>query len=198
MERKIHHPDPECGSGTGVIFTESTLSGAYLIDIQRLEDERGFFARSFCQHEFDDHQLDINFVQCNISFNRSRGTLRGMHYQVSPFEEAKLVRCVRGSIYDVIVDLRPYSETYLKWVGYELSQDNFRMVYVPKGFAHGFITLSDDTEIFYQMSQFYAPQCARGLRWDDPLFQIHWPQPVCSISEKDKNYPDVNLESLIE
>ena len=177
-------------------FHEARLPGAWLIEIERLEDERGFFARSFCQHEFQEHGLDPTVAQCNISQNRLQGTLRGMHFQLPPFAEAKLVRCTRGAIYDAIIDLRPASPAFLRWEAFELSAADCRMLYVPKGFAHGFLTLQDDSEVFYQMSEFYAPQAARGVRWDDPLFGIEWPAPVCRISPKDGAYPDSRPEDF--
>ena len=171
-----------------MIFTETNLPGAYLIEIQKLEDERGFFARSWCQCEFEAHRLNPCLAQCNISFNRKKGTLRGMHYQTAPFEEAKLVRCTRGSIYDVILDLRPGSPNFLQWISVVLSDDNYKMIYIPEGCAHGFQTLADETEVFYQMSQFYAPESARGVRWDDPYFHITWPEDLRTISVKDQAY----------
>ena len=173
-----------------MIFHETKLKGAFVIELERKEDERGFFARAWCQKEFEAHDLKRNLVQANVSYNRKRGTLRGLHYQVAPHEEAKLVRCFRGAIYDVIVDLRPDSPTYLHWIGVELTAENRCMLYVPEGFAHGFQTLEDDTEVFYQVSQFYTPGAERGVRWDDPTFAIEWPaaeQRV--ISEKDRNWP---------
>lgn len=170
-----------------MIFTETKLQGAYLIDIEALADERGFFARSWCQKEFESHGLNPDFVQCNISFNKKKGTLRGLHYQEDPHQEAKLVRCTAGSLFDVIVDLRPDSKTYRQWVAVELSASNHRMLYVPKGFAHGFQTLEDNTEVFYQMSEFYRSECARGIRWDDPSIAIGWPLPITSVSGKDLN-----------
>jgi dTDP-4-dehydrorhamnose 3,5-epimerase len=153
-------------------------------------DERGFFARSWCREEFEAHGLDATVVQTSISYNRLRGTLRGMHYQVDPAPEGKLVRCVRGSIYDVIVDLRRGSSTYLQWAGVELSGANHRMLYIPPYLAHGFITLEDDTEVHYQMTAFHAPDCARGARYDDPAFAIEWPIPVQVIAPKDANWAD--------
>lgn len=170
-------------------FIETKLDGAYLIEPERLEDERGFFARTFCQREFEKHGLNFRIVQCNISHNKKKGTLRGMHYQVAPYEEAKLVSCIRGAIYDVIVDLRPDSSTYCQWFAVELSAENYKILYVPKCFAHGFQTLEEDTEVFYQMSEFYHPECALSVRWDDQAFGIEWPLKVEIISEKDKNYP---------
>ncbi len=173
-----------------MIFQQTKLPGAWVIQIERLEDERGFFARSWCQREFEEHGLNPRLVQCNISFNRQKGTLRGMHFQAAPFEEAKLVRCTRGALYDVIVDLRPLSPTFLQHVGITLTPEESNMLYVPEGFAHGFLTLADDTEVFYQMSEFYVPGAARGLRWDDPVLGIDWPGPVRMISLRDAAYPD--------
>lgn len=171
-------------------FTETRLKGAYLIELERFEDERGFFARSFCRNEFEEHGLDPSIAQCNISHNRTRGTLRGMHHQVAPYEEDKLVSCVRGAIYDVIVDLRPGSASYSRWFGAELTASNYMMVYVPRGFAHGFQTLEDNTVVLYQMSQFYHPECARGVRWNDPALGIEWPDDVRIMSATDRQYPD--------
>jgi len=175
-----------------VIFKETKLKGAYIIEIEPIQDVRGFFARSFCQEEFMEHGLNKSIVQCNMSFNKKRGTLRGMHYQVAPHEEAKLVRCTKGSVYDVIIDLRPASPTYCQWVSVELSAENHRMLYIPEGFAHGFQTLEDNTEVFYQMSEFYHPESARGVRWDDPAFGIEWPVAVNMISLKDISYSSLN------
>jgi dTDP-4-dehydrorhamnose 3,5-epimerase len=172
-----------------MIFHKTELQDAYIIEPRRLADERGFFARSWCQNEFKVHDLNPNLAQCSISFNHARGTLRGMHFQFAPYEEAKVVRCTMGSIYDVIVDIRPDSPTYLKHIGVELNPENRTMLYVPEGFAHGFITLSDNSEVFYQMSEFYNGDSARGYRWDDPAFGIVWPLPVKVISERDATYP---------
>jgi dTDP-4-dehydrorhamnose 3,5-epimerase len=173
-----------------MIFTEIQLKGAFLIELEPLEDDRGFFARSWCKREFDQHGLGTEFVQCNISFNWKRGTLRGMHYQSLPYEEIKLVRCTRGAIYDVVIDLRPESKTFREWVSIELTEDNRKMLYIPKGFAHGFLTLTENTEVFYQMSEFYAPGHAMGVRWNDPAFNIVWPIDVKVISEKDNKFND--------
>jgi len=173
-----------------MIFQKTSLQGAYVIEIERLEDQRGFFARTWCQQEFEAHGLNPRLVQCNISFNKKKGTLRGMHYQVSPFEEAKLIRCTRGALYDVIIDLRSTSPTFMQNFGITLSSEKRNMLYVPEGFAHGFLTLEDNTEVFYQMSEFYAPDYARGVRWNDPAFGIKWPIPVEVISERDASYPD--------
>jgi dTDP-4-dehydrorhamnose 3,5-epimerase len=173
-----------------MIFTEAKLPGAYIVDLAPHYDERGFFSRSWCQREFQEHGLNPNLVQCNISFNKARGTLRGMHLQLAPFGEAKLVRCTRGKILDVIIDLRSASPTYLQWLGVELSAENHRALFVPEGFAHGFQTLEDDSEIFYQMSEFFSPECSRGVRWNDSTFAIYWPLPVSVISDKDASLPN--------
>ncbi|MBU0996136.1 MAG: dTDP-4-dehydrorhamnose 3,5-epimerase [Proteobacteria bacterium] len=171
-------------------FIETPLRDAYIIELEPLSDERGFFARSWCQKEMLDKGLNTDMVQCNVSYNKLAGTLRGMHYQDSPHEEIKLVRCTNGSIYDVIIDLRPDSPTFKKWFGVQLSRQNLKMLYIPKLFAHGFLTLEDDTEVFYQMSEFYYPECAKGIRWNDTLFNIEWPEDVCTISDKDQTYQD--------
>jgi dTDP-4-dehydrorhamnose 3,5-epimerase len=170
-------------------FTETLLKGAYLIEVELREDARGFFARTFCAREFKEHGLETNFVQCSISMNRTRGTLRGMHYQLPPASEAKLVRCTAGAIHDVIVDLRRDSPTYLQHFGVDLTAQNHRAVYVPKMFAHGFQTLEDDTAIFYQISEFYAPDKSTGLGFDDPKLGITWPLPVTAIADKDRTWP---------
>lgn len=177
-----------------MIFSPTRLQGAFLIDLEPRADARGFFARSFCEREFAERGLCVRYPQCNISYNRQRGTLRGMHYNRLPHEEAKLVRCQSGGIYDVIIDLRPGSPTLGQWLGVELTAQNRRMLYIPKGFAHGFLTLSDDAEIFYQMSEPYAPDAGLGLRFDDPGIGIMWPEPVELISERDRNYPDWHPE----
>jgi dTDP-4-dehydrorhamnose 3,5-epimerase len=176
-----------------MIFTETKLKGAYIIELERLQDERGFFARSWCQKEFKAHGLNPRLVQCNISFNAKKGTLRGMHYQIAPFEEAKLIRCTRGAIHDIVVDIRPHSPTFKEYVGLLLTAENRRLVFVPEGFAHGFLTLEGNSEVFYQMSEFYAPDHARGFRWDDPSFKIQWPYDVLVISDRDRNYPEFTL-----
>jgi dTDP-4-dehydrorhamnose 3,5-epimerase len=173
-----------------VNFAETGLSGALIVTVESYADERGFFARSWCTREFAERGLNASLVQCNISGNRVKGTLRGMHYQVAPHAEVKLVRCTRGAIYDVIIDLRESSATFLQHVGVELTADNHRAVYIPEGFAHGFMTLQDDSEVFYQMSAFYEPAAARGVRWSDPIFDISWPLPVTVISARDREYPD--------
>ena len=171
------------------------MHGAFVIDIEKIHDERGFFARSFCRKEFEKHGLRSYFVQCNLSYNVQKGTLRGMHYQTAPYAEAKLVRCTRGAVYDVILDLRPNSETFSQWIALELTAEDYRMFYVPEGFAHGFQTLEDNTEIFYQMSEYYHPECTRGVRWDDPRFGIIWPLPNPTLSLKDRSYPDYSSMS---
>ncbi len=173
-----------------MIFKETKLSRAYIIEIERLEDSRGFFARAWCEKEFEAHGLNSRLVQANVSYNKRKGTLRGMHYQVEPDEEAKLVRCTRGAIYDAIIDLRRESPTHRQWIGVELTGENHKMLYVPEGFAHGFTTLRDDTEATYQVSQFYAPGSERGVRFNDPAFGIEWPLDVQVISDKDANWPD--------
>jgi dTDP-4-dehydrorhamnose 3,5-epimerase len=177
-----------------VIFTETKLKGAYIIELEELKDNRGFFARAWCQHEYEKHGLNARFVQANVSSSIKKGTLRGMHYQISPYEEIKLMRCIKGSIYDVIIDLRPDSSTYAQWIGLELTSENHKMLYVPENFAHGFQTLEDNTEVFYPVSQFYTPGSERGIRYDDPAFGIKWPEiNDLVMSEKDKCWPDYVL-----
>jgi len=173
-----------------MIFTPTELSGAYVIQTERHEDVRGYFARIFCEKDFSARGLETRIAQCSVSFNRRKGTLRGMHFQASPFEEVKLVRCDRGAIYDVIIDLRRESPTFKKHFGIQLDVWNGNMLYVPAGFAHGFQTLEDDTEVFYQISQMYSAEHARGVRWNDPAFGIHWPEDQRTILERDQNYPD--------
>lgn len=170
-------------------FAATPLAGAFVVDIEPREDERGLFARSFCQQEFQKHGLEPAVAQCNVSLNLKRGTLRGLHYQAAPHEEAKLVRCTRGAVWDVIVDLRDASSTRLRWFAAELTADNHRALYVPRGFAHGFQTLTDTAEVFYQMSEFYRPEGARGIRWDDPAIGIRWPLPDPIVSERDRKLP---------
>jgi dTDP-4-dehydrorhamnose 3,5-epimerase len=171
-------------------FQETKLPGVFEIHLEPHSDERGFFARSWCQKEFENHGLDPRLVQCNVSLNLRKGTLRGLHYQAAPYAEAKVVRCTMGSIYDVAVDLRPKSPTFKNWIGMDLTAANRHMLYIPEGCAHGFLTLEDETEVFYQMSEFYNPESARGLRWNDPAFKIKWPGKVEVISERDRTYPD--------
>ena len=176
-----------------MIFTETMLKGAFVIEPERLEDERGFFARTWCQREFEAHSIDSKWVQCNISYNKKKGTLRGMHYQVAPYEEAKLIRCTMGATCDVIIDLRPDSPTFKQHIAELLTAQNRKILFVPEGFAHGFLTLEDDTEVFYQMSEFYHAEYARGVRWNDPAFGIQWPAEVQIISDRDRNHPDFEL-----
>lgn len=171
-----------------MIFTESPLAGAYVIDVDKKADDRGFFSRAFCAQEFRDLGIKPEVAQINICYNNIQGTLRGMHYQLPPASETKLVRCTRGAIYDVIVDLRPDSPTYLKHFGVELSADNHRSLYVPEMFGHGYQTLTAEAEIVYVVSEFYTPGCERGLRYNDPAFNIQWPLPVSLISQKDSNW----------
>jgi dTDP-4-dehydrorhamnose 3,5-epimerase len=174
-----------------VLFTATELEGAYVVDLERRGDERGFFARAWCTNEFADQGLSTQIVQCNLSFNQHRGTLRGMHFQREPRAEAKLVRCTRGAVYDAIIDLRPDSPSYLRWFGVELTAENRRALYVPEGFAHGYQTLVDDTETFYQVSEFYSPEFEGGVRWNDPTFGIEWPYPEAPLlSPKDASWPD--------
>ena len=172
-----------------MIFTELALRGAFIVDMEPRKDERGFFARSFCREEFHRQGLKTGVAQCNVSVNRRKGTLRGMHYQIPPKAEAKLVRCTRGAVHDVIVDLRESSPTWGRWVSMELSEGNSRMLYVPEGFAHGFQTLVDGTEVFYQMFEAYSPEHARGARWDDPALGIGWPLPDPIVSAGDRAFP---------
>jgi dTDP-4-dehydrorhamnose 3,5-epimerase len=171
-------------------FQPTRFADAWLIEIAPVKDERGAFARTFCEREFAAHGLEVRFVQHSLSSNTRKGTLRGMHFQRAPHEEVKLVRCVRGAIWDVILDLRPASPTYLQWQGFELNAANGLQLYIPNGFAHGFQTLEDDSEVFYLISQFYTPDAASGVRHDDPRFAIDWPLPVSVISERDRNWPD--------
>jgi dTDP-4-dehydrorhamnose 3,5-epimerase len=176
-----------------MIFTETKIKGAFIIEPELLRDERGFFARTFCKDEFEEYGLETDIVQCNISYNKKKGTLRGMHYQVHPYEEAKIVSCTKGAIFDAILDLRKESGTCHQWVAVELSDENFRMVYIPKGCAHGFQTLKDDTVVYYQMSEFFHPESACGVRWDDPVFGIHWPSGKKIISKKDNQFSEYKL-----
>ncbi len=176
-----------------MLFQEVKLPGVYEILLEPHADERGFFARAWCQSEFASHGLNSKLVQCNISVTSRKGTLRGMHYQVAPHAEAKLVRCTRGAIYDVVLDLRPQSPKYKEWIALRLAAGNHNMLYVPEGCAHGFQTLEDDVEVFYQMSESYHPESARGVRWDDPAFRIAWPAKVEVISERDGTYPDFQV-----
>lgn len=171
-------------------FQETKIAGVFEIQVEPKVDERGFFARSWCRHEFEQQKLNPKLAQCSISFNSRKGTLRGMHYQTGPYVEAKLVRCTRGAIYDVAVDMRPHSTTFMQWFGTELTATNRCGLYIPEGCAHGFLTLEDETEVFYQISEFYQPEAARGVRWNDPAFGIVWPGTVEVISDRDRTYPD--------
>jgi dTDP-4-dehydrorhamnose 3,5-epimerase len=179
-----------------VIFTPTPLAGAFVIEPEPLPDSRGLFARTWCRRELEARGLETRIAQCSTSFNKRKGTLRGMHYQVAPFAETKIVRCTRGSLHDVIVDLRPGSPTFGRHCAVVLSADNRKAMYVPTGFAHGFQTLEDDTEVLYQISEFYSPEHSRGLRWDDPALGIRWPEDERTISERDRSYPDVDMAAL--
>ena len=179
-----------------MIFKETRLQGAFIVEMEPIGDNRGFFARAWCQREFEARGLIACFVQNNITVSPKRGTLRGLHYQMAPHEEAKLVRCTQGAIYDVIIDLRPDSSTYMEWIGTELTAANRNMIYIPGGFAHGYQILMDDTEVFYQVGQFYAPEYECGIRWDDPTFAIDWPiAPPLTLSEKDRHWPDYDTSA---
>jgi dTDP-4-dehydrorhamnose 3,5-epimerase len=173
-----------------MIFTPTEIEDVFVVELEKREDDRGFFARGFCVREFENHGMNLQVVQANISYNRHKGTLRGMHYQVAPCEETKFLRCTKGSIYDVVIDMRADSRTYKKWFGVDLSDKNYKMLYVPRNFAHGFQTLEDDTEVMYLVSEFYAPETERGVRYDDPIFDIQWPLPVAQISDRDARWPD--------
>jgi dTDP-4-dehydrorhamnose 3,5-epimerase len=172
-----------------MIFSETKLKGSFIIEIEKLEDERGFFARTWDQKKFEEMGLHSKLSQCSISFNKKAGTLRGMHYQAEPYQEAKLVHCTKGKIFDVIIDLRKNSKTQMNWFGAELSSQNYEMLYVPEGFAHGFQTLEDNTEVFYQISQEHMPEYARGKLWNDPIFNISWPIKSPIMSDKDNQWP---------
>jgi dTDP-4-dehydrorhamnose 3,5-epimerase len=178
------------GDGLSVIFEPTALSGAFIVEMERREDDRGYFARTWCRREFMQMGLNAELAQSNVSYSRKRGTLRGMHWQVPPHAEAKLVRCTRGAIWDAIVDLRPDSSTYAKYLGVELKAESGRALYVPEGMAHGFVTLEDECEVSYQMSEFYDPDSARGFRWNDPAFGIAWPLGDPILHPRDAAYPD--------
>lgn len=178
-----------------MIFTETALKDAFIIDLEEKADARGFFARTFCAEEFAAHGLKPTVAQCNLSFNHQKGTLRGMHYQILPAAETKLIRCTQGAIYDVIIDMRPESPTYLSHIGVELTAENRRALYVPEMFAHGYQALTDGAEVVYQVGEFYTPGYERGLRYDDPLLGISWPLSATEMSEKDRNWP--LLESVL-
>ncbi len=180
-------------SRVSMIFQETKLKGVFVIEPEIIVEERGFFATSWTADEFERRNLNSRLVQCNISFNKKHGTVRGMHFQREPHQEAKLVRCTRGAMFDVAIDLRPDSPNRYQWVGVELTSENRRMLYVPEGFAHGYQTLADETESFYQVSEYYHPESAGGVRWSDPAFDIRWPLPVTVITERDANYPLLDL-----
>ncbi|MFC1452314.1 dTDP-4-dehydrorhamnose 3,5-epimerase [Verrucomicrobiota bacterium] len=177
-----------------MIFTETPLQGAYLIDLDKKGDERGFFARFFCRNEFGEVGIDSDIVQINTSLTGHRGTLRGMHYQLPPKSETKVVRCVRGALHDVVLDLRPSSATFGRHFGATLTPENRTMLVCPRGFAHGFITLEEDTEVLYLVSEFYSPDAERGIRWNDPKFDIQWPMAPLHLSDKDRSWPDFDAE----
>lgn len=179
-------------------FVPTNLAGVYVVEQERQNDDRGFFARTWCAREFEDHGLDAGLAQCSVSFNRRRATLRGLHYQAPPFAEVKLVRCIRGALYDVALDLRPDSPSFGRWFGVELTAEDGRGLYIPRGFAHGFYSLADDTEVAYQISTEYRPDAARGVRWDDPFHGVAWPGPVEVIAPRDRGYPDIALDRLEE
>ncbi|WP_428324992.1 dTDP-4-dehydrorhamnose 3,5-epimerase [Nitrosopumilus sp.] len=169
-------------------FTQTKISGVFLIELEKIEDQRGFFSRTFDKHEFQKNDLESDFVQCSISYNHTKGTLRGMHFQLPPYDETKIVSCINGKIFDVVVDLRKDSSTFKLWESNELSSDNFSMLYVPSGVAHGFQTLEDNSTLYYQMSQYFNPKYYSGIKYDDPSFNIDWPLPISYISDNDKNW----------
>ena len=189
MGRKVCHSYTR-GENLFMKFFETELKGSYIIELEKLEDERGFFTRIWDKKKMQDKGLYSDLVQMSFSFTKKKGTLRGMHFQKKPFEETKLVRCTRGKIFDVIIDLRPESNTYKKWIGVELKSDDLKILYIPEGFAHGFQTLEDDTEVFYQMSNWFSPEHVRGIRWNDKEFDIKWPIKCSIISKKDTTYED--------
>ncbi len=180
-----------------MIFTETKLKGAFIIDVKKIEDERGFFGRAWCKKEFEAHGLSSDAVQANVSYNKEKGTIRGMHYQVAPYAESKTVRCTSGAIYDVIIDIRPESATYKQWIGVELTGDSFRMLYVPEGFAHGFITLEEHTSVHYMVTAYYTPGAEAGIRFDDQAFNIAWPIAPKVVSEKDRAHPAFQEKILV-
>lgn len=179
-----------------MIFTETKLKGAYVIEIKKIADDRGFFGRSWCKNEMEEHGLDASIVQINTSLSRFKGTLRGIHFQIAPYQECKMIHCTRGAVFDVIVDIRPGSPTFMQWYGEELTMDNHKALYSPKGFAQGFITLTDNTEITYFTTEFYAPGMDRGVRWNDPAIGIRLPLQPVIISEKDQSWPDFSPDNL--
>lgn len=177
-------------------FYETDIPGAYIVELEKIGDERGFFARTWCRDEFAEQGIMASFVQANTAFSRKRGTLRGLHYQAPPHAEGKLVRCIQGTVYDVALDMRPDSPAFGTWIGVELSNENRRLLYIPEGCAHGYLTLTDDTEVFYLVTARYAPDAERGVRYDDPAFDIEWPIEVEVISEKDASWPDVSVDRM--
>lgn len=177
-------------------FTELSLKGAFLVEIEPITDQRGFFGRAWCRQELEKHGLNGDIKQINTSLSHRKGTLRGLHYQADPYQEAKFIRCTKGSIFDIIIDLRPESPTFLQWEGNMLSGNNYRMIYVPENFAHGLITLEDQTEVYYPVTEFYTPGAEKGIRWDDPAFNIQWPIFPVVISEKDSSHPDFDPETF--
>ncbi len=177
-------------------FIETKLKGAFLVEIKKLEDERGFFGRSWCQREFQEAGLKNEIRQINTSLTLKKGTIRGMHYQIDPYQETKFIRCTKGRIFDVIIDLRRGSETFMHWIGHELSENNYRMVYVPENFAHGFISLEDHCEVYYPVTEFYTPGSERGIRYNDPAFNIGWPVEVEVVSQKDNGHPDFDIDNF--
>lgn len=181
-----------------MIFTETSIKGVFFIDLEPVRDDRGMFARTWCQREFGAKGLAVSWMQSNVSLNTHKGTMRGLHYQEAPYEEVKLVSCTAGAIYDVVVDLCPSSPTYCKYVGVRLSKDNRRAVYIPKSCAHGFLTLEEGSEVSYYMSEFYVPASARGFRWDDPSFNIVWPEPILIMSEKDRSWPVFQKNGILQ
>lgn len=178
-------------------FTELALKGAFVIEVDKIEDERGFFGRLWCENEFKDHGLNTNIVQSNVSLSKKKGTLRGLHFQRGDHAETKFVRCTRGSVYDVIVDLRPDSPTFKKWCGVELTADNYKMIYVPENFAHSFLTLEDNSEVYYLVTQFYSSENERGLHYSDPEINIEWPIEIMEISDKDDSHPNFSLKQIL-
>lgn len=178
-------------------FEETSLKGAYIIEVDKLGDNRGFFGRLWCKNELKKYNLNTNIVQSNVSFNEKKGTLRGMHFQKKPFQETKLVRCTKGSVYDVIIDLRPNSSTYKKWFGVKLTDNNHKMIYVPENFAHGFLTLEENSEVYYLITQFYNNAAEVGLKWNDTAFNIEWPVEVKEISEKDNSHPFFDIKNIL-
>jgi len=180
-----------------MIFTETVLKGAYIIDVEKIVDDRGFFGRLWCEEQLKAHNLNTKIVQSNVSLSKKRGTLRGMHFQKQPYQETKLVRCTKGAVYDVIIDLRPKSLTFKKWFGVELTENNHRMIYVPENFAHGFLTLQDNSEVYYLVTQFYNKEAESGLRYNDPAFNIFWPDKINEISDKDSKHLNFDLKNIL-